>query len=126
MDSHIPNSQTFPIENYEDWDHTIYKGALAFKETFGAWPNILLGSTPTLHAFDLFMSRKLIAQGKISQVKGMGTFSCSKFELEVCLEEECPDHFFILVFDEEAEFVERDPGPLKHPQEDFKNGRSKI
>ena len=102
-------SEVYSIEDYNDWDHTIFKAAEKFREKRQIWPNILLGCSETLRAFDLFMSKKLMKEGKTRRVESIETFECSQFVLQVGLDEETPEHQFALVYDDEAEFIEEEP-----------------
>jgi hypothetical protein len=101
--------EVYTIDDYKDWDHRIFASAQAFKARYKVWPNILLGTPSTLEAFDLFMSQKLLKEGKVEKVTQMGKFACKDFELEVCLDPELEDHTFALIYDEEAKFVEEEP-----------------
>ena len=101
--------EIFEINDYNDWDHTIFRSAENFKTRNGGYPNILLANSTVLGAFDLFMSKKLLAEGKIEDVASIGQFECSKFKLEMCLDEQLKDHTFALIYDDQAEFIEEEP-----------------
>lgn len=100
----------YKFSDYRDWDHAIHESAANFKRKEKVWPNILTGNDPTLEAIDLFMSKKLIAEGKVARPVHMGTFVSKEGSIEICLDNELEDHTFALIYDDQAEFVE-EPEP---------------
>ncbi len=96
---------TFYFNNYPDWDHNIFQFAKYFKKAHAVYPNILLGNERTIETIDLFMSKKLMKEGRESEIKNISRFSTSEFDLEVCIDFDLEDHRFTLVFDSQAEFI---------------------
>jgi hypothetical protein len=98
----------FEFSDYTQWDHEIFEAATQFELEGGIWPNILLANGKTLEAIDLFMSKKLFAEGLVAKVQSISVFASEKGDIEICLDEELPLHSFKLIYDEEAEFVDQE------------------
>ena len=107
----------YDFTDYTKWDHQIFLAACDFQKTNDIWPNILLTDTTTLEAIDLFMSKKLVSEGKVSEITNIAVFASDKGDIQICIENEIPDHSFKLIYDEEAEFVdEEDAAASEHFQ----------
>lgn len=98
----------FTVTDYLDWDHNIYEAAKVFRSKYDLYPNILLANESTLQTIDLFMSKKLLKSGIIKELKKLTVFETSKFNLQICIDHELPNHQFTLVYDDQAEFNEEE------------------
>lgn len=100
------NEIIYVFDDYRDWDHNIHAAAQIFKEQTGHCPNIMLANEATLNAIDLYMSKKLLEEGRIAELKKLTQFKSKDFTLQVCISYELGNHQFMLVFDSEATFGE--------------------
>ena len=95
---------TYQLKDYNDWDRNIFEASVGFEAEVGHYPNILLANPETLNALDLYMSKKLLSEGRVSEIKSLDKFTCSKFTLQICLDYEIPNHQFAVVYDPDAFF----------------------
>lgn len=94
-----------PLLIIQNWDKTIFELGEYFLSRFIHKPQILTANQRTLNKIDLAMNDKLKAQGRESEWKTLDTFSCSLFDLRVCIDDELEDDYVSIIYDEQAEIV---------------------
>jgi len=97
-----------PILNFENWDSTIFKIGDFFIKRFQKKPQILTVNQETLNKIDQQLNVKLLKDGQGSIGKKLDTFECSLFSLKICIDEELPNDYISIIFDEQAEFSPKD------------------
>lgn len=96
---------TVPILNFENWDNTIFDIGLFFINRFKKTPQILTANQFTLNKMDLYLNDKLKKNGEEKPIPQLGRFECSRFSLNVCIDEGLADNYFCIIFDEQAEII---------------------
>lgn len=114
--------KTYKIQNWSDWDKTIFEAAEHFKSLSGIYPNILLASQNTHMRMDMAANnlKKNPSTGSIKGPNGdaaegftsIGGFAAGELELDFCIKNDIPRDSFILVYDSDPD------GGLPLPEED--------
>lgn len=96
--------KTFIFGSWKGWDHQIHLSVLAFKNSFGVYPNIFVANSVTFSRMDIVANKNNIqgsegkAVGKYETVILSG-FSSEDYELEFCLDSKLSDKTYFLIFD---------------------------
>ena len=116
-ETHLPNvpsdrgnmkiDKHFKVRVYSSWDHEVYLAMKSFIAEFGRSPNILLTTDNVSNVFQFFMNRTIRAQGLTNKDESLGSYACELGEMEICIDNDLEAHKFVLIFDDEAEFVNR-------------------
>ena len=101
-------SMPFTLSSYRTWNHEIFAAIQRFMYRHQVPPQIILTNERTGQRIDVAMSAELIEEGKVDQLKEIGVFSCRLADLEFCLDNTLAERHCLLVYDDDAEFVDRD------------------
>ena len=94
-----------------EWNHEIHKNALFFHTLHNFFPNIILTNEATAKRLDALLSLELFEQGENNFVQGLSEFQTKLYHIQVCSEPDLEYGEFILIYDDEAEFI--DPEDVK-------------
>ena len=91
-----------------DWNHEIDHAVALFHAVFKCYPNIILTSEPTAKRLDALLSLELFEKGEKEFVQTLGHFCTKDYELQFCVEAALGFKEYILIFDDQAEFIDPD------------------
>jgi len=123
--------KTFKINVLKDWDHEIHGGVQVFYNAFSIHPNIMLFNSNMTSRIDILANHKkenirdyLGEKSENKEFSSIVTFCSEDYSLEICLEENVPDNYFVLIYDS-------DPGggdgePLPDEDSDSPNMKRKV
>lgn len=93
------------IQNFENWDKTIFNIGIFFMNRFSKSPQLMTANETTIFKLEQFMNEKLRKKHNDNRFEKLGSFECSKFSLTICIDENLPNDYISIIFDEQAEFI---------------------